>query len=913
MKPLKLKNFEELDMLLVIGPKIYGKHLYTLSGTTTFSVGGRNSSNVSVTIKGDVYDFDNAIHTQKLEQVLVVKEDGTTKHATLCTYYIKTPSTFNGVEFTLELDTLPKDHYVGITSPYNEQLPISWGLADVVPVNVSKQFIGTLLQTVSVVPLEEINSIFDSYLKLVRVLKDASYINSSPTTLSELEAYSEYINTIRGFQDKYPEHFDTLEPFYSLPDFIGITETALIKESVVGTISNLGLRPPISLFSCIYSDTQDDLILDYKTQLGTNIQDPYEMLYENKVRDVTMSLSSIQSEILTAINSMRTLPNALSIDLGTYVGDVSLKINGLVVDGNYKDRVLTDVTYGFEAVNVLFTASSEQYAIILDDKDFAKRGLVNKFLLIDFETWQCYCRVTKQIGVKLYLDSTPLKLVCNATTPIASYKIGDVYLTLLQKGTIKGISDSFESFMPISEFVRSPMPSLTVNSDGSYTCQGMAVDLLETPAFFIKTDTDVLEEVYWSEKILTFPSEVKSYYVSYYDTSGNIIDYESDEFDELSQVSYKQYDGFTFTHNHTFYWRAEYGSDVELNDIFSNIYIVDVEPNKYIRSVSCKVGADYVIVPSDWYEVIPNFEYVKSEMTAIKISIPFSSRAAYSDDILVQTGDPELKGNYGLSYDTLYLTIVNIANRLGLTVKYLGDVTKSRLATFKTSYAVYGFNSAIDVIHQLLEEARCGYYISNNYVVIKELDIPATPDDLLDAHLIDLNNIDSFQLSTSDANQLYYNILFSWNSYFNKVLQFFATVTRADDSLIYTNQKEIKTLRVEDVSLKYAKFFLHRYGRNWYKLIVSGFIDSLKLDPYDKVKVILENLNTVLGEVQACTYNHETSVVTLEIILSLAVYGTTDVNPISLWEPAGDIDISYPTRALGYTLVNNIKMVAYYD
>jgi hypothetical protein len=187
-------------------------------------------------------------------------------------------------------------------------------------------------------------------------------------------------------------------------------------------------------------------------------------------------------------------------------------------------------------------------------------------------------------------------------------------------------------------------------------------------------------------------------------------------------------------------------------------------------------------------------------------------------------------------------------------------------------------------------------------------DLPVVAEYVLNA-----DNILSYRIRSTDVLSLYNNTTFTWPTlrpYGNKA---FINLANPEDALMSTSNKEVTIFKRKEEALRFASFWVNRYSRDWLRIEIEGFIDSLKLESNDRVSVTIDGLKDVKGEVQSVAFNHETGTVVLDILLSL---DTADTNgsPTKLWDiPHDDILTNTSSNLEGYVITDNKQLVEYFN
>lgn len=841
MKSFNLTNFDRLNLEIVIGGVTYSDEYFTLQGLQSYSRGSNNSTSAEVDIEGTLEDF---VRLKNANTVLVNIITGTGTEPFL-TLFAKHPMSYDGKFITVQLDTTPQAKYISHTTVDGHALPYSFGKPYVKPVLVSEKVVGVVTESMYALSIANLNTIFEAYLSSHVAQSEASVFGLGKDNLQNLSSVLDFYAIIQDFQKQVPDKAALLEDLYSMASWRGDSG------------HNAGLPPPLSLYSVIQSYAYSpNRAID--SQHGVSDSGVYRNILTGDVGN----LLSLQHYYLNLCNALLEVPTVLKIDLGDFVGETTLKIQGLDVTGDYLDGVFTITSRSARPVTWSFQPHSDNHSIVVD-ADLSDEDLIGKYVKI--QTVSSYpfglthsfvgsVEVLGQVGNVLELASIPYENKSRGSGSGGQYYHTQTTASgLMRQGVILNISDTLEG----SRFEGDP-----ALVSGNY--HWADVTRIDAPAYYKEVDDG--EGNIEHEMV---------YYVEYSSKTGSVTSGTTALGDSTAIDTYATgFNGEGFT------WGVTVGDQIELDSDYKDIYVVDYRPNIAVLEVKAKVGDYYVVVPAHLYNVVSEYEYAGLTVTAINVPKDLSLRDL-SNDIVVQV-------------DTGEYTVGEILTPLCTAL----DKTYSEVGTFTSApnFTVYGVTNILDVIVDVTEQSNGAYVFGTGSIIAKHLEAePATINQVLD-----VDSMAGFKLLTTDAVNIVSDTTFSWESL--RYLDEQITVVLADppESLQHNTKKEVTIFDDAAQSLIFAKWFVHRQGRDWLRVTVTGFMVSLHLEYLDVVEVAIEGASAK-GEVQTVSYDSDTGAVVIEVLL--------ETEDQSLWTVGTDLVVDGYVPNIGYenpTLPPNI-------
>jgi len=697
-------------------------------------------------------------------------------------------------------------------------------------------------------------------------------------------------------------------------------------------LDNLGLPPAISAYSLL-DNTANSEVLDFIIEVSqaqfsnagnqAAVDAGYrnaaaQMLFKNNNHPGTSyginlngaSLSQLNAYYLWLCNQLMSTPSTIKVDLGVApIANASFDVGGLTVSGSYANGVLSNVTKGPELVNWSFSPSGTTNKVVVSGLN--GRSIVGKYLMVNcnidhFPTYEepTYTyeggqpvqdapsgvftpfkkprhiggmKVLAQDGNVITLSTLPVQ-ISNESNHLDYLDPGDPYgsvddyfnfpyphpaFELIRTGTISAISSTLEGATYQGEH------SVAVNADT------WAIDQNKTvmPMYFAsyEAEPDAGEKATPSYAIGYIQGGITSSGI-YNGIGKRFLDKEEEDVEELQQrfsifgspdTNEQKNIAYIETFEEAEYvWTLTVGDVIDTGDVGTITHIVDFRINIPILEVKAKVGEAYVVVPTAFYTVINNHEVEGYHVTAIQTTQSLSD-AGYSNDLFIQV-------------DTGQATVGSMLSPLATTLGKTYNEVVAFPVSIVPAYTVYGATSILEVLDIITEQSRGAYVFSVSELQTKYLNTAPVGA----PYAFDESNIESFEFITSDSLDLLNNTVFTVKGVLAFKNKFSVTLENPPEALVSNSTKEIDIFGDMDSALEFAKWQVHREGRNWLRVSLEGFITELHLDALDYVSVSIEGVPYV-GEIEGVTFDNTSGVVSFDVILGATLW---EVGTDLVWE-----------------------------
>lgn len=328
------------------------------------------------------------------------------------------------------------------------------------------------------------------------------------------------------------------------------------------------------------------------------------------------------------------------------------------------------------------------------------------------------------------------------------------------------------------------------------------------------------------------------------------------------------------------------GDRIEYDCSYKEVYIVDSRPNITVTGVVCKKGNSITAVPTSYFTIDYEYNYLDITCTAVIFYTPLEARNEewVSNDLYV-------------AVDTGVYAPVDMLSSLATEIDKTISAPNvaAKVANFTPNFAVYGQTDIMKVISDLSEQCKLGYYISGNTLKVVYLDEEPVP-----VHTLSLDNIEKYVINTTDVLDILNRARYKWNSLldYGSITQY--TLNGVDTlatDLDYNNY----IFDSEEDSDAFSKWHFNNVSRNWLHLRATGFMDSVKLEPYDAVTVELHG-HSILSVVEGVEYDHEDGGVTVSVLIPIDMTGSL-AKP---WFSPTDFIVEKPNTFYGYDCTKNI-------
>lgn len=873
MKPFLIPNFGLLDLELIIGDVTYTNEQFTLDGIGSTS--GSTAITADLKIEGTITDFERLKNANKVVVNLVTD----TETLPYLVMYAKHPITYDGKIVTVDLDTTPAATYVSFTSASGLKVPYSFGKPRVrLPQVVAEVSSAVLTKSYYSMSRYSVLGLIDLYTDaLPGLLAVRRYGIGDLSTLKSAQRFLAEIDRLKVLA---PDKIQDLDELATLLDWEGSqsrTDSEILgvnQGSLWHVADNVGFPPPISAYMLI-----DTVGREYESPTERiHTQDIYA--YRNVKTGARATLFKLVNDYFAVCNRLMQPPATMYVDLGDApIADVTLAIGGLDVKGMYADGELTVISAAPKALDLTFSEAVGTSSTIIA-AGAASYNLEGMYLKVQVTpayysyttapvvvgnttTYQHasppdltgVVKVLSQVGDNLTVSTLPY-----TAEGVTKYNADDIEVPLVKivqngaerSGTVLAYSTTVEgaNYENTDQLVLGTVDTWTLQT-------AIAASYNTVTATGSSSDTDHSYEDSGSYSPYSIP--VGKYLV---DKDVDYIQLRNDV-DSPLEVTDRGYRVILNAYQNTEYtWALDIGAEVAIGGVDDTYYIVDARPNILVTAVTAKIGEAYSLVEPAMYEVIPDYLFNRQTVTAIRVKGSLILRGL--SDTLVAT------------VDTTEYTVSDQVTGLATVLGLMADVVTAFPDTTRPNFVRYGSTLAAEIIADIAEQARGAVVITSHAVRIKYLN--STPAEA--PYVLDANNCSDFELYTTDTLDLVHDTQFSWDNFRsidNKA------VVRLEDQVDTLNQKsEVKVTIFEDraSSIEFAKWHVHREGRDWTRVRVTGFVTELHLEVLDHVSFDVEG-TTAIGEITGTSYDHDTGEVKFEVILCTA--------GVSLWVVGLDV------------------------
>ena len=838
MKPFNLANYARLNLECVVAGKTYTDEDFELG-----SLSSSDSSSASITVKGRLEDFELFRNTETI-LINIVTGAATIPYIEL---FVKHPVSFNGEEITADLDTTPKSKNISYTSLDGHALPYAFGKPHVKAPLVTERVVGVVTESQYALSYNNVNSIFEAYLAALPALGQVSLFGLDVTDIDGLQSVQTFYKVIRDLQQLVPTKAGILENFYPMVAWRGVNDSyrGSDDEGRFVYYKNAGLPPPISMYSLLQFNSNDDVMDTAATAYGLNLISAISMTYSNsQTGGSNVSLGSLQSYYRGLINQLLDIPDTIKIDLPNILNGtvVTLQIQGLQVTGTYTSGTLAISSMAPEAVNWTFGYAAGNHKITVYGLN--GRDITDKYIRVQtksawysgsYITFTWAVKVLSQDGDVVEFDTLPFESFMGNTSyerEAQTYSFGRNYFSqMIRTGSILNISDTLEG----ANF--SGREQVYV---GDYSWRNAT--LIEVPALYVEAKDgpsgveDLNDIIYYKEYSTPGASE----------SSGSVLQVTNSTWVGDTAATHKAAYAWDFE-TADFNWSLKAGDTIEVDTNYKDVYVADMRPNMTILGLKSKVGELYVDVPSSLYTVIPEYAVDDILVTGVQLHVDLATKEL-SNDIVIQV-------------DSTQYSITQILDPLAVALDKTYNNIVPFPATILPNFAVYGFTDVLDVFSQVTEQSKGAFTLSVDDIKTKYL-ASVQPVDAV----FDLNNMESFDLSTTDALDLINNTKFTWESLRYTDKEVIIRLTSQPETLEPNTTKEVTIFEDGVQARDFGRWWVHRKGRDWLRVEIIGFPTELHVEALDVITLQVEGYD-IKGEVEDVTYDHESGAVTLNVLL----------------------------------------------
>lgn len=899
MKNFNIADYDEYNLVVQVGAKTYTDDYVKLEGFTSYKIGGTSTTTGQLTVRGNYHDY---IYLLKAETVnLYLKINGIYNLYSVA--LAKNPVEFKDNSITLTLDTIPNRAYIGCTDGRGNDLPFSFGKANVKAVNVSQRYVGTALESIHAVREEDIISIFDCFAELNQllarssVLRCATNLYYSGTNLNILDyVVDEYnANTIdtagktstskayRITAAEERKHIGTFlqkivslsqrdsrtELYDSLYDLLNWRGTGKIETSNNGltqVIDYTNLLPVIS-YGILRPDRLTLVTTNYTTFIGSvNVDssvgaayygfDPAEIAdwtYRNMRTNEEKTYSQLLEYYRDLITELLTPPSTLRVDL-PYIENgttLSLRASGQYFTGYYSDGVLSDISFSAKPCNIFFTRDGA-YNIKIDSNLWFEGKYIKIIGAIPYVPQNPTKDGVVYLGAAAEIVYTQdAKLDCSWVAQVVKQREDVLTLNIVPYYSV--VEREYDVFnQPIGDNIKAM--DLILEGQILAYADTLTHDLLDYRLLEIKDSVPCVVAIkYWYGTV-----NGEGAYYGFVGLVNQRQAYDGIVKEAYQDTTYLKEKKWCYTRLDENLLNSDIaiqaGSSIEFGSTYQDVYIVDCRPNITITSVKCKRGEMYAEVPSSYYDVEYNYAYLGHPLTALVFRQPLDERNEewISTDVVVQVDAP----------------YVNPVEVIGYLATYIGKTATAPACNLVSNFTVYGQKEVLPLIRDIAVQGRLGFFISNTTLKLTDLSVahPAVAT-------INTDSYSNFSVSTTDSLEILTKASYTHNSLhdYNNTLTY--TQNNAKTRL-FDLKYDCYIYNDESNSATFSTWHFNFYSRNWLRMTVEGFTDSVNLEPYDFVNISAPHIESIAMITEA-SYDHEEGTVNLTLLLPIDMHGSS--------------------------------------
>lgn len=670
----------------------------------------------------------------------------------------------------------------------------------------------------------------------------------------------------------------------------------------------------------LYAVSMPNSILVYKnSKLGTP---------SLSVSLTRAKLSELNTYYRGLCNLILEAPDTLAVDLGDEpIAEVSIDVKGLTVTGSYSGGEIAVTSRAPERVSWTISPDpSNQTSVIVSGVDLTERDLVGMYLLVDsdievfatqLEPISHYwagepiaadgnpaehvamtppnhrggLRVVAQSGNTLTLSGLPVQAVNEALYGDSDsyWELPEKYywefpkshleLGVVRSGTVLAVSSTLEGALysgqdsfQLGNYNWSN-PNEVSKWDGSSEFQTFfeaggegADDLVKMPAFLFLYDQHSWERgavfINSSDPTLGINNHAGYRYIENQTTSSFYNSIRT-MWRDSPETHTQKLIAHAFTYEEAEYtWELNAGDTVTLLGTEEDVFIVDNRPNMAVLGVKCRVGDAYLVVPPAFYIVLPSYELEGEAVTALKIYGGLQE-AGLSEDLIVQV-------------DTLQASLGSMLSALAGEIGKAYTEEPAFPSESVPAYTVYGRSDVLTIAKAMVTESRGAFILTVDTLQAVYLNTPPT----VAAYTFTLDNIESFKVHTSDSLDLIVDTTFTWENFRAVDNTALVVLDPQPESSKGKTEIDIEVFQDKANSLAFAKWHVHREGRDWERVQIIGFATELHIEALDYVSVDIGG-GAMDGLVERMSYSAESGEAVFDILLN--------TNGYTLWDIGQDV------------------------
>jgi hypothetical protein len=334
------------------------------------------------------------------------------------------------------------------------------------------------------------------------------------------------------------------------------------------------------------------------------------------------------------------------------------------------------------------------------------------------------------------------------------------------------------------------------------------------------------------------------------------------------------------------------GAEILAENTFSDLYVANLVQSLEIRGVyayrSIEGKRTFVPVPMSYYTKYLSMSLAGHTITALEVDDPLEFRLGENWESGIYVTLRSSIGNniiQGLSW------MINNYTSLTPDSASFTD-TFQRSSAYPVAYTVYDQPSAIQLAQRVAFLGRCAMVIRDGKVFIKYLSRDWDADITVDETNTEYKSLELTSTLTEDIKT---RLLAKWTPDDSDRNAFTETYERNIDKYgLMEEELDVFIYIVRKLVRQTVAYWGYMYSNAWREIILSNFLETLPIDPYDVASVDVDVLSTnaIKGFVRALSHNTEQHSIQMKVRLASLMGVSTGGQPIEdedAW--TGDPDV----------------------
>ncbi len=884
MRTITVPNFATVDMIVKTANLVFKEsadNLVSISGLTSWTHNATSGTEGSIVIRGNEGVFNTLVKAPTVD--LYIEVGGVEELYSKA--YMSHPMNYDTLtgEIEFQVSTLPPNTQFGYTDYLGRGLPHAFGKPWVNAVKITHKDYGAILSDKATIPMGLVVSFFNAVAECLPAMSPLGVVGTlAPKSISVTQARPSTLMEIAAeMYDRAPEKLVYIEKLMDILDWRArdftdeISRTTDSEGNVSKVLSDQGGYMPPWSFSNLFN----------------NVTPSPDRTYTNASTGVTLSQYSLFSYYRALILELTEDITELDLDWGNYTGPLDLKMGGRNVTGDYANKKLTNLSFPSDPIPGTLNAGASNFIYELSTDAFILGKYLRVSAYIPYHitgmsnkvVW--VCQVLKQVGQSVILSTAPYWVGVDRNT-------GAVEFANYKKGAI-GSNSFLTSNLTIEYMSDSLHPSILSNI--TYL-SGRAIKFTDSvERTEVSSSNGSLKE--YAQTIKAVKATVN---LTAYGAAASAVTF------ALESDTSKGYYSVGTPGSHDGSWQVTSGDAIELNHPYTDIYIVNDVENTTVLSVKAQRFGLWAEVPSDYYEVDGSFHITDLDIsvTVIKIIVPLSKRQEGWTD--------ELKIQVDAGTDSL--------EQLAELATSLERTTEHNIVDFKpeTNFVTYGAQDSLQWLKTLAQQLMIGFHFTENTVKLTQLNI--APELVV---TITADMIETQQIRTTDTLDIHKRATYTWQGLDED--QSIDLMEKESVSIAQHASVSAECYDIPKYAIEFAEWHFNRNARNWRIVDITGFLDTISLEPFDGVTITTirdegQAEKTNEGVVLHSSYDYNTCRTSFTVLLGFDYEGTlskpwqryTDAlirRDFTSSDPAGHYgyDIGVPTAAHNRDLLNEIR------